>query len=236
MKNLPKISSLIDKAIFDYSLIEPNDKILIGASGGKDSTTLIKYFSERKRRINCHFEYLALNIQNDFSPPFPIQIIKLFEKWQVPFDSIKINTSERIKENQKMNCWWCSTQRRTELLNFAIKNGFNKIALGHHLDDVLETFFMNMINKSEISTMIPRLKYKNYPVTIIRPLFYVSENRLIDYSIKEEFRGFTCTCDFQENSTRKQARQIINLITNNDDKIKERILKSLKNVKLEYLP
>ena len=84
MKKQPKLSSLIDKAVFDYNLIEPGDRILIGASGGKDSTALIHYFSNRVKRPDCNFEYKALNIQNDFAQSFPEQIIKLFEEWKVP--------------------------------------------------------------------------------------------------------------------------------------------------------
>ena len=82
MKKEAKLSSLIDKAVFDYKLIEKGDKILIGASGGKDSTALIKYFSERCRRPDSAFEYKALNIQSDFAADFPAGIVKLFEEWK----------------------------------------------------------------------------------------------------------------------------------------------------------
>lgn len=235
MKPSPKISSLIDKAIFDYSLIQENDRILIGASGGKDSTALIEYFSQRKKRTNCNFDFLAFNIQYDFAPSIPIEILELFNKWNVPFKSTLININQRIKENQKMNCWWCSTQRRTELLNFAIQNGYNKIALGHHLDDILETFLMNMLNKAELSTMIPKLKYEKYPITIIRPLCYVSEKMIIEQAQKQGFLGFTCTCNFQENSTRKEARKLLETLTNHEESKKYKMLKALKNVKPEYL-
>lgn len=235
MKKAPKISSLIDKAVFDYNLIEKGDKILIGASGGKDSTALIEYFSNRAKRPDCNFEYKALNIMSDFAPAFPEKIKEKFNEWSVPFESINVNILERIKAGQKMSCYWCSTQRRTELINYAIKNGFNKIALGHHMDDILETFLMNMLNKSELSTMIPKLKYENYPVTIIRPLCYVSEERLIEHAVESGYSGFTCTCNYQENSTRKEARQKLETLTNGDLQTKERMFKALQNVKVDYL-
>lgn len=236
MKKEPKLSSLIDKACFDYNLIEPGDKILIGASGGKDSTALIQYFANRSKRPDCGFEYLALHIQSDFAPAFPIEIKNLFEQWNVNFKTLPVNILERVKPGQKMSCYWCSTQRRTELLNFAMENGFNKIALGHHMDDILETFVMNMLNKGEISTMIPKLKYNNYPVTIIRPLCYILEDRLINEAKESGYAGFTCTCDYQENSDRKLARKKVDELTEGDSKIKERMFSALKNIQTSYLP
>ena len=173
MKREPKISSLIDKACFDYNLIEEGDKILIGVSGGKDSTVLAEYFSNRAKRPFCGFSYKALNIQSDFAPPFPAEIKKLFKKWKVPFESLNVNISARVKEGQKMSCYWCSTQRRTELIRYAMEHGYNKIALGHHMDDILETLLMNALQKGEFSTMIPSLQYENYPIKINGdPLLY----------------------------------------------------------------
>lgn len=232
----PKLSSLIDKAVFDYNLIEDGDRILIGASGGKDSTALIEYFSNRLKRPSCNFFVKALNIQSDFAPPFPVKVEEMIKNWGLPFEKLKVNILERVKEGQKMSCWWCSTQRRTELLNYAIANGYNKIALGHHMDDILETLLMNMLNKGEFSTMIPKLKYDNYPVTIIRPLCYVSENRMIEHACENGYAGFVCTCNYQENSDRKLAKKKLELLCDGDPLKKMRLFNSLKNIQPQYLP
>ena len=236
MKQQFNLDSRIDKAIFDYNLIEKNDKILIGASGGKDSTALIEYFSKRVKRPDCNFSYKALAIQNDFSPEFPKKIKELFLQWNVPFDVINVDVTGRIKQGQKMSCYWCSTQRRTELINYAIKNGFNKIALGHHMDDMLETLIMNMCEKGELSTMPPKLSYEKYPLTIIRPLCYITEDRIKKHAEEAGFAGFTCTCTYQENSARKSARKKIEMITQGMENQKERMFFSLKNIQKEYLP
>ncbi len=236
MKKQPKLSSLIDKACFDYNLIEKGDRILIGASGGKDSTALIEYFAERSRRPDCGFEYKALFIKSDFAPDFPAGIRELFGQWEVPFEQLDVNVLERVKPGQKMSCWWCSTQRRTELLNYAIANGFNKIALGHHMDDILETLLMNMLNKGELASMPPRLKYDNFPVTVIRPLCYVSEERLIEEAKAGGYAGFTCTCDYQDNSGRKEARAKLEALTDGDEAKKERLFASMRNIQPLYLP
>ena len=236
MKKEPKISSLIDKACFDYNLIEDGDRILIGVSGGKDSTVLAEYFSNRAKRPFCGFTYKALNIQSDFAPDFPAEIKKLFKKWKVPFESLNVNISARVKEGQKMSCYWCSTQRRTELIRYAMEHGYNKIALGHHMDDILETLLMNALQKGEFSTMIPSLQYENYPIKIIRPLCYVTEDRIIKYADEQKFRQFTCTCDFQDNSTRKESKKKLKQLTGGKSEVKERLFTALQNIKMEYLP
>ena len=236
MKKEPRLSSLIDKAVFDYHLIEKGDRILIGASGGKDSTALIKYFADRAKRPDCAFEYKALFIKSDFAPDFPEGIADLFGQWGVPFEQMNVNVLERVKPGQKMSCWWCSTQRRTELLNYAIANGYNKIALGHHMDDILETLIMNMLNKGELASMPPRLKYDNFPVTVIRPLCYVSVERLIAEAKQGGYMGYTCTCDYQDNSGRKEARAKLEALTDGDQAKKERLFNSMKNIQPLYLP
>jgi len=236
MKKQPRLSSLIDKACFDYNLIEKGDRILIGASGGKDSTALIKYFSDRAKRLDCNFEYKALFIKSDFAPDFPAGIADLFGQWSVSFEQLNVNVLERVKPGQKMNCWWCSTQRRTELLNYAIANGYNKIALGHHMDDILETLIMNMLNKGELASMPPKLKYDNFPVTVIRPLCYVSEARLIEEAKAGGYAGYTCTCDYQDNSGRKEARAKLEALTDGDEAKKERLFASMRNIQPLYLP
>ncbi len=235
MKKEPKISSLIDKAIFDYNLLEDNDKILLAASGGKDSTALIEYFANRKKRPNSNFCIEAVHIQSDFDPEFSLEMKNLFEQWEIPFNIIKINIQQRLKQDKKMNCYWCSTQRRTELLNYALKNGFNKIALGHHMDDILETFLMNMLEKGNLSTMIPKMKYDKWQVTIIRPLCYVSERRIIEHVSEHQYGTYTCTCNFQENSTRKKARIRLEELTEGDENKKQMIFNALKNVQKNYL-
>ena len=134
-----------------------------------------------------------------------------------------------------MNCWWCSTQRHTELLRYAMANGYNKIALGHHMDDILETLLMNMMGRGELATMPPRLKYDKYPITIIRPLCFVTEARLIEHAVAGGYSGFTCSCNYQDNSGRKAARAKLEALTDGDEAKKKRLLVSLKNIKPLYL-
>ena len=231
----PKLFRIIDRAVQDYSLIQNGDKILVGASGGKDSTVLIEYFAKRKAQRREDFEFSALHIATEIAPPFSEELIKIFETWNVSLKIIEIKVLERLKQGKKMNCWWCSTQRRTELNNFAIENGFNKIALGHHLDDILETLLMNALNRGELSTMPPKLKYQKYPVTVIRPLCLADVNTIIAHANENNYISATCTCSYQENSARKDARKRLENLTQNNAAEKQRLFKALRNVRLDYL-
>jgi tRNA 2-thiocytidine biosynthesis protein TtcA len=233
----PKLTSLIDKAVFDYNMIEDGDRILIGASGGKDSMALIEYFADRaKRPCGCNFTFRALNIESDFAPPLPENIVTLFNEWNVPYEVVHADILARLKPGRRMNCWWCSTQRRTELLNYAVANGYNKLALGHHMDDILETLLMNMLNKGELSTMPPKLSYDKYPVTILRPLCYAGVETIIGHAKEHGYYGWTCTCSYQDNSGRKEARMLLNALTGGNKAKKEHIFTSLKNIRERYLP
>ena len=236
LKMQPKIFSLIDKAIYDYNMIGENSKILVGASGGKDSTLLIEYFANRMKRKNEHFSFTALHIKSDFADPFSPELRKIFENWGVNFDVLEVNTLERLKPGRKMNCFWCSMQRRKELNEYAARNGFTHVALGHHLDDALETLLMNMLNKGTLETMPPSMKYEKYPITIIRPLYYVPVSEIILHAKECGWHSQTCTCTYQDNSGRKEARSRLESLTKGDNAQKKRLLLALKNIRPEYLP
>ena len=233
----PKLFSLIDKAVYDYKLIEKGDRILIGASGGKDSTALVEYFANRIKRKTDDFSFTAIHIETDFEGcTMSPRLREQFKSWNVEAVNYFVDVQNRIKEGHKMNCYWCSTQRRNELISYALKNGYNKIALGHHLDDILETLLMNMLFKAKLFTMPPRLDYKKYPLTIIRPLCYADVETIKEHASQAGYISTTCTCMYQDNSGRKDARARLQALTNGDRRAKEKLFESLRNINTEYLP
>lgn len=219
----PRLFSIIDKACFDYKMIEKGDRILVGASGGKDSTAIIEYLSERKKRKNADFDFTCLFVKTEFGKNLPQNILDNFKKWNVNLIQLDINIEERSQKEKKLGCYWCSTQRRTELLKYAMENGFNKIALGHHMDDILETVLMNAVEKGVLGGMPPVLEYEKYPLKVIRPLCYAPQNVIVERAKEENYFGFTCTCSFQDNSTRKTAREKLKVLTGGDEKAKQRL-------------
>lgn len=233
----PHLYSLIDKAVHEYQMLPDGCRVLVGASGGKDSTLLTEYLANRmKRRSGSRFSFSAHYIRTDFAPPFHAALRELFSSWQVDFAEQQVDVLARLKPGRKMNCFWCSMQRRTELIRYALENDYDTIALGHHLDDILETLLMNMLGKSVVSTMPPVFQYEKYPLRIIRPLCLVPVSEIVSYAKAQGWEAMTCTCTYQDNSGRKEMRRRLEALTDGDGQKKMRLFNALKNVQPEYLP
>jgi len=230
------IQKLTIKAVMERKLICDGDKILIAVSGGKDSTVLAWALSSIRPAVKANYELAAIHISSDFCQCCKKSILsQRLEEWGIPFNDLFVPVIGRLKEGEKMNCYWCSTQRRAELLKYAVENGFNKIALGHHLDDIIETFFMNLCAKGEISAMPILLKYRKFPVSLIRPLAYIEERQVIECADAKNILKAACTCPYGINSNRRDMRQRITALTKNSGAVKRRILKALSDGKQDYL-
>lgn len=232
-----RISKKITKAIHDFKLIEDGDRVLIAVSGGKDSSVLLMELANRIGKFLPRCELAAIHIQSDFADKTPQAFLQNLAKeyTQVPFYFKNVAIEARLKEGQKLNCYWCSTQRRTELIKFARENNFNKIALGHHMDDIVETLLMNMLYKGEFSGMPPLVPYEKYPVSIIRPLCYCEESEIIDYTNEANIKKFTCTCNFSKKSYRKNIREEIKNLTKGNSTLKANLFESMRNIRMDYL-
>ena len=224
------VQKLVAKAVFERKLIKEGDRILIAASGGKDSTVMAWALARLRPALKINYELGALHISNDFTENDKKSALAgRFEEWGIPFTDLFVPVAGRLKEGRRMNCYWCSTQRRTELIRYALEKGFNKIALGHHMDDIIETFFMNMTNKGVFSAMPMYLAYRKYPLCLIRPLGYVEEKQVIACADEEGFLKVTCTCPYGIDSGRADIRERLAVLTRNSGAIKRRILASLSS-------
>jgi tRNA 2-thiocytidine biosynthesis protein TtcA len=222
------VQKLTAKAVLEHNLIEEGDRILVAASGGKDSTVMAWALSAIKRALKASYTLQALHISGDFCDNCQKDILAArFREWGIPFQDLSVPIIGRLKTGRKMNCYWCSTQRRTELIKHALENGFNKIALGHHLDDIIETFFMNLTGAGTFSAMPMYLAYRKYPLAIIRPLGYLEERQIIACAGEQKFLSTTCTCPYGTNSRRRDIRGRIAAFTRNSAAEKRRILAAL---------
>ncbi|MCL2479779.1 MAG: tRNA 2-thiocytidine biosynthesis TtcA family protein [Treponema sp.] len=228
---------LCTKAVMERGLIAEGDRILIGASGGKDSTVLAWLLSRLRSVLRVNFELTAVHITGDFENgedsgtggSIKSILAERMGGWNIPFVNLDVPVTGRLKPGRQMNCYWCSTQRRTELLHYAIENHFSKIALGHHLDDIIETFFMNMMNKGELKAMPILLSYTKYPVSLIRPLAYLEEKQIIACAEKLDVLGSVCTCPYGVNSGRAEIRKKIAELCGGRGEVKRRILAALSS-------
>jgi len=231
------VDGLIVKALRTWDMVNPGDRILIGASGGKDSAVMARALALMKKQGRLDAELVGLHIRNDFTPDaLSSRLAAEYEGWGVPLVILDVAVEGRLKPGRKLNCYWCSTQRRTELIRYAMAHGFTAVALGHHLDDVLETLFMNMMRKGELSTMPPVVNYRKYPLRVIRPLYLVEEKQVVELATKLGFVSATCTCGYNDHSERDRTRSRIEALTGGSPDVKRNILESLRHVNAEYLP
>ena len=227
------VRKLTIKSVMERSLVCEGDRILIAVSGGKDSSVLAWALSSIRPALKVNYELAGLHISTDFCACCKKSVLsQRLEEWGVSFTDLFIPVVGRLKEGEKMNCYWCSTQRRMELLNYAVENGFNKIALGHHLDDIIETFFMNLCTKGTLLAMPVLLKYRKFPVSLIRPLALLEEKQIIACADKLNILKAACTCPYGKNSNRREMRSRIAGFSGGE---KLRILKALGNGKIDYL-
>jgi len=221
------VRKLAAKAILEQDLIAEGDRILIAASGGKDSSVMAWALSSLKSSLKKNYELAALHISTDFCTCCKKSVLaEKLKSWNIPFTDLFVPVIERLKPGRKMNCYWCSTQRRTELLKYAIENGYNKIALGHHLDDIIETFFMNLCAKGELSSMPVKLAYRKYPVTLIRPLAYLEEKQIIACAEEQDILKASCTCPYGAQSKRLDMRKKIAAFTGGSGAVKRHIFRA----------
>ena len=230
------ISKKIGRAIFDYKMIKENDKILVAVSGGKDSLVMLYDLIQRRKSFPIHYDIVAAHIKTDFDNGCQKSVLEeLFQKWGVDYRIVNVSVIDRLKPGKKMNCYWCSTQRRIELMNLSDKLGCNKVALGHHLDDIVETFLMNICLKGQISTMLPVLEYKKFPHTVIRPLALVPEHLIVKFTKLLGIDSITCKCPYGTNSGRKEIKEVVKLIVDKNKFALENIFKAMHNVKSDFL-
>ena len=229
------------KAINEYELIQDGDKIAVCISGGKDSMLMAKLFQEllRHGKIQFEVEYLVMN--PGYNEENLNQILNNARMLNVPITVFESEIFDIVADDDDSPCYLCARMRRGYLYSKAQELGCNKIALGHHFDDVIETIVMGMMYGAQIQTMMPKLHSTNFPgMELIRPLYLVREEAIIDWMNENELKFIRCACRFTEKSEacgedgqiskRAETKDLIKELRKRSPYIEMNIFRSVENV------
>ena len=229
------------KAVKEYELINENDKIMVCISGGKDSFLLAKCIQEIKKHGKVNFDACYVVMDPGYNKINRKMIEENAKVLNIPIEIFASNIFDVVTTVDKSPCYLCARMRRGCLYNKAKELGCNKIALGHHFDDVIETTLLSMFYGSEIKTMMPKLHSENFEgLELIRPLYLVKEDAIISWKNSNDLTFLNCACKFTEEhfskddgtSKRKEIKTLIKELKKVNKDIDHNIFKSLDNVNL----
>ena len=241
-----KIWRMFAKAINTYDLVKEGDKIAVCISGGKDSMLMAKLFQELKLHNKFEFEVKFLVMDPGYSPENRKVIEENARKLNIPITIYESDIFESVYNVKKSPCYLCARMRRGYLYKFAKDMGCNKIALGHHYDDVIETILMGMLYSGQVQTMMPKLHSTNYEgMELIRPLYLIREQDIKSWCRYNDLHFIQCACKFTDTCTtcnneenrskRVEIKELIKTLKQVNPYVEGNIFKSVENVSLEAI-
>ena len=233
------------KAINEYNLLQEGDKVAVCISGGKDSMLMAKLFQQLHRYSKFPFELIFLVMDPGYSPENREVIERNAKILGIPITVFDTNIFENVFAIEKSPCYICARMRRGYLYNKAKELGCNKIALGHHYDDVIETIVMGMLYGAQVQTMMPKVKSANFEgMELIRPMYLVREDDIKRWRDYNHLRFIQCACKFTDyctsdgcktsntGSKRKKVKELIAMLVKDDPQVEQNIFRSVENVNL----
>ena len=232
-----RLTTRFHKACADYGLIADGDKILIGLSGGKDSLALVEMLGRRQKIYVPRFSVVAVHvIMENIGYQSDTEYLRQFCEEQGVEFALK-RTSYEDKDNQPRNhCFLCSWYRRKALFDFAKETGCNKIALGHHKDDIVETLLMNLVYQGAFATMPPMLKMEKFDMKIIRPLCLLREAEIKRYAELSRYKQMPKLCPFEKESSRADIKRLVEELKKLNPEFLDSAWGAMENIKADYLP
>lgn len=231
------------KGITEYDMIQDGDKIAVCISGGKDSMLMAKCFQELKRHGKNNFDLEFLVMNPGYNKLNKQKIISNAEILNIPITMFETDIFDRVENIDDHPCYLCARMRRGHLYEKAKELGCNKIALGHHFNDVIETILMGMFYGAQVQTMMPKVCSTSHPgMQLIRPLYFVREEDIIRWANRNNLDFIKCACKVTaksandcENSKREEMKNLIKKLKENYENIDVNIFNSVKNVNLDTI-
>jgi tRNA 2-thiocytidine biosynthesis protein TtcA len=226
------------KAIHAYSMTEEGDHILVGVSGGKDSMSLLWLLRERLERLPIKYRITAAHVNPGFDSSSAEKMRAFFIEHGFDHVIIQGDFGPRAHsaENRENPCFFCAMHRRKALFELASGMGCNKIALGHHKDDMIETFFLNILYGGSVSTMLPVQDLFKGRLRIIRPFYLLEEDLIKRYCAAMKWTAVDLGCPTAGNSKREEIKNMLEGFYQANKKIKGNIFHAIRNVRKDYLP
>ncbi|MDD2680137.1 MAG: ATP-binding protein [Candidatus Omnitrophica bacterium] len=228
------ISKRIGRAIMDYKMLSAGDKIAVAVSGGKDSLTLLRILNDRRKFVPVKYSLVAVHIDLGYPKSIAKKLEQYFKQAGIEYHIEKVDTLRKTAKKD-INCFWCSWNRRKALFEAANRLKCTKVALGHHMDDIIETILLNLFFQGEISAMSPKQELFKGKITLIRPLAYVEEYMIRRFAKEEKIPHGTCICPNAVTSHRTKMGKIIQELKRTCPEVKKNIFRSVKRIKKDYL-
>jgi tRNA 2-thiocytidine biosynthesis protein TtcA len=232
-----EIKRLTGKAIHTKDMIRDGDHVMVAVSGGKDSLALLWLLKERIKRVPIDYRITAVHVDPGFGANSADQMTSFFLAHGFEFRVIESDIGPKAHgpQNRENPCFLCSRLRRKLLFQTAEEIGCNRIAFGHHKDDLIETFFLNVFYGASISTMVPVQGLFGGKLTVIRPFYLVDEDLIRRYAQLMDWPEISLDCPTAGSSKREEIKNMLKLFYRSNRKIKGNIFHALQNVNAEYL-
>jgi tRNA 2-thiocytidine biosynthesis protein TtcA len=234
-----KLLHYTGKAIADFNMIQRGDRVMVCLSGGKDSFSLLTLLHTLRKRSNNKFEIFAFTLDQAQPGWDDTKLHAWLQERNIPYEILTRDTYSIVKEKipeGKTYCSLCSRLRRGIIYRYAEENGYTKIALGHHRDDLIRTLLMSILYNGDIRSMPPKLLSDNKKHIVIRPLCYAQERDIITFANEQAYPIIPCTlCGSQENLARKRIGKLIEQLAEENPKIPSNILHALQSIKPSQL-
>jgi tRNA(Ile)-lysidine synthase TilS/MesJ len=234
---LLRVQKTVGRAVNRYDLIGAGDRIAVGVSGGKDSIVLLEALALRRKWIPIHYDLCAIHINvKNITPELDRDYyVQFCNDLDISFHCRSIDV-DLTRDPDKTVCFVCAWHRRKELFNLVKELGCKRLALGHHMDDALETLFLNMTFNGSISSMPPKLSMFNGDFDIIRPLILLNEKQIWRYASIRGFPVAKSQCPYGDKTRRADMKRIIGELSKMNGKAKKNIFAAMSNIHREYLP